>query len=152
MAAAARLPGRLEKKITEDLGGLDKFKADFAAAGVGSSAPAGAGYRLKNGKLEISKTCERREPAGPWRHADPRLRRLGALLLHRLSSNRRPDYLKAFCDHLINWELRRRAVRHGPELRHSGAMRSIEPGISRFSDAQLRIGFAASRRPGMTAK
>jgi hypothetical protein len=24
-------------------------------------------------------------------------------------------------------------------LRHSGAMRSIEPGISRFPDAQLRI-------------
>jgi hypothetical protein len=25
------------------------------------------------------------------------------------------------------------------EKRHSGAMRSIEPGISRFPDAQLRI-------------
>jgi len=25
------------------------------------------------------------------------------------------------------------------ECRHSGAMRSIEPGISRFPDAQLRI-------------
>ena len=30
-----KLPGRLEKKITEDLGGLEKFKTDFAAAGVG---------------------------------------------------------------------------------------------------------------------
>ena len=29
-----KLPRRLEKKITEDLGGLEKFKADFAAAGV----------------------------------------------------------------------------------------------------------------------
>src|SRR5207344_2071479 len=27
---------------------------------------------------------ERRKPAGPWRHPDSRLRRLGALLLHRL--------------------------------------------------------------------
>src|ERR1700679_3128067 len=30
-----KLPGRLEKKINEDLGGLEKFKTDFAAAGVG---------------------------------------------------------------------------------------------------------------------
>jgi hypothetical protein len=27
----------------------------------------------------------------------------------------------------------------GTRARHSGAMRSIEPGISRFPDAQLRI-------------
>ena len=26
----SKLPGRLEKKITEDLGGLEKFKTDFA--------------------------------------------------------------------------------------------------------------------------
>jgi hypothetical protein len=31
--------------------------------------------------------------------------------------------------------------------RHSGAMRSIESGISRFSDAQLRIGVHAPRAP-----
>jgi transposase len=31
------------------------------------------------------------------------------------------------------------AERKRPRLRHSGAMRSIEPGISRFPDAQLRI-------------
>src|ERR1700704_7109760 len=28
-----------------------------------------------------------RKPAGAWRHADPRRRRLGALLLHRLSQS-----------------------------------------------------------------
>ena len=31
----SKLPGRLEKKINEDLGGFEKFKTDFAAAGVG---------------------------------------------------------------------------------------------------------------------
>src|SRR5450756_346324 len=37
-------------------------------------------------------------------------------------------------------------------LRHSGAMRSIEPGISRFPDAQLRIwGLVLTHHPGMTA-
>jgi Fe-Mn family superoxide dismutase len=40
-----KLPGRLEKKITEDLGGPEKFKSDFAAAGVGRSVRAGRGCR-----------------------------------------------------------------------------------------------------------
>jgi len=31
----SNLPGRLEKKINDDLGGFEKFKTDFAAAGVG---------------------------------------------------------------------------------------------------------------------
>src|ERR1700745_816529 len=30
-----KLPGRLEKKINEDLGGLDKIKNDFTARGAG---------------------------------------------------------------------------------------------------------------------
>ena len=80
-----KLPGRLEKKINEDLGGLEKFKTDFAAAGVGQFGSGWAWLSVKNGKLEISKTAERRKPAGAWRHPDPRRRRLGALLLHRLS-------------------------------------------------------------------
>jgi hypothetical protein len=54
----SKLPGRLEKKITEDLG-----------------------QERQAGNLEDG---ERREPAGARRHPDPRLRRLGAFLLHRL--------------------------------------------------------------------
>ena len=81
----SKLPGRLEKKITEDLGGLEKFKTDFAAAGVGQFGSGWCWLSVKNGKLEISKTRQRRKPAGARRDADPRLRRLGALLLHRLS-------------------------------------------------------------------
>jgi hypothetical protein len=38
-----------------------------------------------------------------------------------------------------NRRFRPRALRFGNLPRHSGAMRSIEPGISRFPDAQLRI-------------
>jgi len=51
-----KLPGRLEKKITEDLGGLEKFKTDFAAAGVGQFGSGWGVVSVKNGKLEISKT------------------------------------------------------------------------------------------------
>ena len=74
----SKLPGRLEKKINEDLGGLEKFKTDFAAAGVGQFGSGWCWLSVKNGKLEISKTAERRKPAGAWRHPDPRLSTSGS--------------------------------------------------------------------------
>jgi superoxide dismutase, Fe-Mn family len=99
----SKLPGRLEKKITEDLGGLEKFKTDFAAAGVGQFGSGWAWLSVKNGKLEISKTPNGESPlvhgATPilgvdvWEHS--------YYIDYR---NRRPDYLKAFVDHLVNWE------------------------------------------------
>ena len=79
-----KLPGKLEKKINEDLGGFEKFKTDFIAAGVGQFGSGWCWLAVKNGKLEICQDPERREPAGARRDPDPRLRRLGALLLHRL--------------------------------------------------------------------
>ena len=97
----AKLPGRLEKKITEDLGGLEKFKTDFAAAGVGQFGSGWCWLQVKNGKLEISKTANGESPlvhgATPilgcdvWEHS--------YYIDYR---NRRPDYLKAFVDHLVN--------------------------------------------------
>ena len=99
----SKLPGRLEKKITEDLGGLDKFKTDFAAAGVGQFGSGWCWLTVKGGKLEITKTANGESPlvhgATPilgcdvWEHS--------YYIDYR---NRRPDYLKAFVDHLINWE------------------------------------------------
>ena len=91
----SKLPGRLEKKITEDLGGLEKFKTDFAAAGVGQFGSGWCWLSVKNGKLEISKTPNGENPlvhgATPilgcdvWEHS--------YYIDYR---NRRPDYLKAF--------------------------------------------------------
>ena len=99
----SKLPGRLEKKINEDLGGLEKFKTDFAAAGVGQFGSGWCWLAVKNGKLEISKTPNGENPlvhgATPilgcdvWEHS--------YYIDYR---NRRPDYLKAFLDHLVNWE------------------------------------------------
>ncbi|MDU6749960.1 MAG: superoxide dismutase, partial [Bradyrhizobium sp.] len=98
-----RLPGALEKKIDEDLGGYEKFKADFIAAGVGQFGSGWAWLSVKNGKLEISKTANGENPlvygATPilgvdvWEHS--------YYIDYR---NRRPDYLKAFVENLINWE------------------------------------------------
>jgi len=97
------IPGALEKKITEDLGGVDKMKEDFIQAGVTQFGSGWAWIAVKNGKLEIMKTPNGESPlvhgAKPilgvdvWEHS--------YYIDYR---NRRPDYLKAFIDNLVNWE------------------------------------------------
>jgi superoxide dismutase, Fe-Mn family len=98
-----KLPGNLEKKIASDLGGLAKFKEDFVAAGVGQFGSGWAWLAVKDGKIVIQKTPNGENPlvlgAKPilgcdvWEHS--------YYIDYR---NRRPDYIKAFLDHLVNWE------------------------------------------------
>jgi len=97
------VPGSLEAKIKEDLGGVDKFKEDFIEAGKGQFGSGWAWLALKNGKLEVMKTPNGENPlvhgATPllgvdvWEHS--------YYIDYR---NRRPDYLKAFIENLVNWE------------------------------------------------
>jgi len=78
-------------------------RSHFAAAGVGQFGSGWAWLSVKNGKLEISKTANGESPlvygAMPilgcdvWEHS--------YYIDYR---NRRPDYLKAFVEHLVNWE------------------------------------------------
>ena len=79
-----KLPGALEKKIVADLGSVAKMKEDFIHAGVTQFGSGWSWLAVKDGKIVVTKTRERRKPAGAWRQADPRLRCVGALLLHRL--------------------------------------------------------------------
>src|SRR6478735_2391960 len=51
-----KLPGALQKAVDSDLGGYDKFKADFIAAGTTQFGSGWAWVSVKDGKLEISKT------------------------------------------------------------------------------------------------
>ncbi len=98
-----KLPGKLEKAIETDLGGYDKFRADFIAAGVGQFGSGWAWLSVKDGKLEISKTPNGENPlvhgATPilgvdvWEHS-----------YYVDYRNLRPKYLEAFVDSLINWE------------------------------------------------
>ncbi|MEP9353944.1 superoxide dismutase [Xanthobacter sp. KR7-65] len=97
------IPGEIEKKIIEDIGSIDKFKEDFIAAGVGQFGSGWAWLALKDGKLVVMKSANGENPlvqgATPilgvdvWEHS--------YYIDYR---NRRPDYLKAFVDHLINWD------------------------------------------------
>jgi len=97
------IPGKLEQQITSDLGGVDKFKEDFIQAGVGQFGSGWAWLVVKDGKLAIMKTPNGENPlvhgAKPilgvdvWEHS--------YYIDYR---NRRPDYLKAFIENLVNWE------------------------------------------------
>jgi Fe-Mn family superoxide dismutase len=97
------IPGRLEKKIIEDLGSVDKMKEDFAAAGVGQFGSGWCWLAVKDGKITIMKTPNGENPlihkATPilgcdvWEHS--------YYIDYR---NRRPDYLKAFMESLVNWD------------------------------------------------
>jgi Fe-Mn family superoxide dismutase len=98
-----KLPGTLEKKITEDLGSIAKMREEFAAAGTGQFGSGWCWLAVKGGKIIVMKTPNGENPlvhgATPilgcdvWEHS--------YYIDYR---NRRADYLKAFLDHLVNWE------------------------------------------------
>ena len=97
------IPSNLEQRINEDLGGIDKLKADFINAGVTQFGSGWCWIESKNGTLSISKTANGENPlingASPilgcdvWEHS--------YYIDYR---NARPKYLEAWFDNLINWE------------------------------------------------
>ncbi len=98
-----KIPGALKARIDSDLGGYDKLRADFIAAGAGQFGSGWAWLAVKNGKLEVMKTPNGENPlvhggtpllgVDVWEHS--------YYIDYR---NARPKYLEAFVDHLINWE------------------------------------------------
>ena len=56
------LPGKLAKAVDSDLGGYDKFREDFLAAGAGQFGSGWAWLALKDGKLEVTKTPNGENP------------------------------------------------------------------------------------------
>jgi len=98
-----KLPGKLQQMIDSDLGGYDKFKADFLAAGATQFGSGWAWLALVDGKLAVTKTPNGENPlvhggvpllgVDVWEHS--------YYIDYR---NARPKYLEAFVDHLINWE------------------------------------------------
>ncbi len=98
--------GDLAKAIETDLGGFDKFKADFTAAGATRFGSGWAWLCVKEGKLCVCSTPNQDNPLmdiadckgtpilgmDVWEHA---------YYLHY--QNRRPDYMTAFFN-VINWK------------------------------------------------
>jgi Fe-Mn family superoxide dismutase len=97
--------GDLAKAIETDLGGFDKFKADFTAAGATRFGSGWAWLCVKEGKLCVCSTPNQDNPLmdiadckgtpilgmDVWEHA---------YYLHY--QNRRPDYISAFWN-VVNW-------------------------------------------------
>ncbi|MCB1456796.1 MAG: superoxide dismutase, partial [Nitratireductor sp.] len=98
-----KLPGKLQAAIDSDLGGYDKFRADFMAAGATQFGSGWCWLAVKDGKLVVTKTPNGENPlvhgATPilgcdvWEHS--------YYIDYR---NARPKYLEAFVDSLVNWE------------------------------------------------
>ncbi|GHA29592.1 superoxide dismutase [Mn] [Devosia pacifica] len=97
------LPGALQSKIDSDLGGFDKFREDFLAAGAGQFGSGWAWLAFKDGKLEVTKTPNGENPlvhggvpllgVDVWEHS--------YYIDYR---NARPKYLEAWFDNLVNWD------------------------------------------------
>ena len=95
----------LRAAIDRDLGGLDKFKEAFNAAGAGQFGSGWAWLIVQDGKLKVTSTPNQDNPlmdvadergavvlaADVWEHA-----------YYLKYQNRRPDYLKAFWT-VVNW-------------------------------------------------
>lgn len=113
-----KLPGALEKKITEDLDGFEGFKKKFIEAGTTQFGSGWCWLAMDNnsGKLEIMKTPNGENPVvhgktallgcDVWEHS--------YYIDYR---NARPKYLEAFVDNLINWE-------HVAELFEKGPLKA----------------------------
>ena len=95
--------GKLAQMIDADLGGYDTFKKDFAANAV-SQFGSGWGWLVaEGGKLKIVKTGNAEVPftkgqtplltVDVWEHA-----------YYLDFQNRRPDYVNAVIDKLLNWD------------------------------------------------
>ena len=104
-SSGGKIPGKLEKQITSDFGGVDKFKEAFKTAAVGQF---GSGWAWlvagSDGKLKITKTPNGSNPLATgegkallgcdvWEHS-----------YYLDFRNRRPDYVQNWLDKLANYE------------------------------------------------
>ena len=97
------IPSKLEKKIVEDFGSVEKFKDQFKQAGITQFGSGWCWLSLNNDKLVVTKTANAANPlvdnmkpilgCDVWEHS--------YYIDYR---NRRPEYLDKFVENLIDWE------------------------------------------------
>jgi Fe-Mn family superoxide dismutase len=102
-SGGGRPDGALAEMIERDLGGFDNFRDKFIKAGVDRFGSGWAWLVVEAGKLAVVSTPNG-EPAmvsgrhalltcDVWEHA-----------YYLDYQNRRPDFVQAFMDNLINWD------------------------------------------------
>ena len=97
------IPGKLEKALIDGFGSVEKAKEDLIQSGVTQFGSGWGWLAVHDGKVVAMKTANGESPlvhrAHPilgvdvWEHS--------YYIDYR---NRRPDYLKAFVENLVNWE------------------------------------------------
>jgi len=97
------IPGALEKALIDGFGSVAKAKEDLIASGTGQFGSGWGWLAVVNGKVVATKTPNGESPlvhggtpilgVDVWEHS--------YYIDYR---NRRPDYLKAFVENLVNWE------------------------------------------------
>jgi len=95
--------GELAKAIKQDFGSFDRFADAFEAVATGQFGSGWAWLVFDAGKLKVIKTPNAVDPVAGgqtalltcdvWEHA-----------YYLDYQNRRPDFVKAFVDNLINWD------------------------------------------------
>jgi len=95
--------GALAEKIHADFGSFDKFKEDFKTAATTQFGSGWAWLVLDGGTLKVTKTGNAENPVvhgqtplltlDVWEHA-----------YYLDYQNKRPDFIAAFLDHLVNWD------------------------------------------------
>ena len=95
--------GAIAAKIDEAFGSYEKFAEEFTAAATTQFGSGWAWLAIDNGKLVVTKSPNASNPlvdgmkpilgCDVWEHS--------YYIDYR---NKRPDYLKAFLDNLVNWE------------------------------------------------
>ncbi|WP_207478550.1 superoxide dismutase [Arenibaculum pallidiluteum] len=97
------IPGELERRLKSDFGSVEQFKEAFTQAGVTQFGSGWAWLVEDGGKLKVTKTPNGENPLA---HGQKAL--LGCDVWEHSYyldyQNRRPDYIKAFLDNLVNWE------------------------------------------------
>ena len=98
-----KIPGELEKALIASFGAVEKAKEDFIQAGVTQFGSGWAWLTVADGKIVATKTANGESPlvhrgrpilgCDVWEHS--------YYIDYR---NRRPDYLKAFVENLVNWD------------------------------------------------
>ena len=97
------IPSELVARLNSDFGSVDQFKEAFIQAGTTQFGSGWAWLAIDNGKLVVTKSANASNPlvdgmkpilgCDVWEHS--------YYIDYR---NKRPDYLKAFLDSLVNWE------------------------------------------------
>jgi Fe-Mn family superoxide dismutase len=98
-----RPKGDLAAKIGQTFGSYEKFAEQFKAAAVGRFGSGWGWLLLDGGALKITSTANADTPmtskqtplltVDVWEHA-----------YYLDYQNRRPDFVQAFLDHLVNWD------------------------------------------------